>query len=71
MTTTIISQTTIIESIRARRLDDATRAAAEQGLRLTHSEADDLGAEAIEWAARRLGLRVITDDAGVSLAPRD
>lgn len=60
---------TQIATIRARRVDDTARAMMAQGVTLTHKQADDLGDEATDWIAARLGLRVTETDRGVECTP--
>jgi hypothetical protein len=64
------SHAAIILAILARRIDDATRQAAERGVRLSHEEAEEIGEDGLGWCRTRLGLIATTDDAGVMLAPR-
>lgn len=47
-----------VESVRARAVDDETRAIAERGCLIPWGVADDLGSEAIDWLRTRLGARV-------------
>lgn len=56
---------TALATIRARAYNDAARAMERYGVRLTHAQADDLGADALDWLRSRLGLRVYETDSHV------
>lgn len=55
--------------IRRAAVNDITRAIARDGVRLTWSQAEDLGDVATDWLCKRLGLRSSTDSDGVTFAP--
>lgn len=65
MTNPTIATATQIEQLRLRAVNDVTREIAAQGIRLTHDQADDLGAEVVDWMRTRLGLSIETTDRGV------
>lgn len=56
-----------IAGIRCRAVNATTLAIAEQGIVLTHEQADALGCEAIDWLRNRLGLRVQETSDGVEV----
>lgn len=58
-----------LDAIRARAVNDATREIMQDGVLLTHAEADDLGDEAIDWIGGRLGLNVTDTEDGVECRP--
>lgn len=59
-----------INSIRARRVDDATEDLMAYGARMTHAQAEELGEEAVDWLSSRLRLSLTTDDKWVIATPR-
>jgi hypothetical protein len=58
-----------IEQLRARAVNDVTREIMASGIRLTHEQADELGAEVLGWMKGRLGLNVKATDRGVECTP--
>lgn len=58
-----------LSTIRDRRVDDEARDMMATGVTLSHDQADELGDEACDWIASRLGLHVATDDRGVRYTP--
>jgi hypothetical protein len=54
-----------LATIRARRVDETARAMMTSGVTLTHEQADDLGAESLDWLRTRLGLTVEETNSGV------
>lgn len=59
-----------LATIRARRVDDTTRAMMLRGVRLTHAQAADVGDAGIAWLASRLRLAIRATDIGVECTPR-
>jgi hypothetical protein len=68
MTTTNATEAQI-EQLRARAVNDVTREIMASGIRLTHEQADELGAEVLGWMGGRLGLNVKATDRGVECTP--
>lgn len=66
-TTTAADET--LAQLRARAVNDVTRAVAVNGLHLTHEQADDLGEETLAWCRRRLRLTMHDTHEGVDLVP--
>lgn len=60
---------TQIAALAARRVDATTREIAERGIVLTHEQADDLGAEVLDWMKSRLDMVVTETDRGTECAP--
>ena len=68
MTMTTATETQIA-ALAARRVDATTREIAETGITLTHEQADDLGAEVLDWMRSRLDMVVTETDRGTECAP--
>jgi len=54
-----------LDALRARAINDVTRAIMADGITLTFGDVDDLGDETMAWIGSRLGLSVTTTDRGV------
>ena len=54
-----------LDALRARAVNDVTRAIMATGITLTFGQVDDLGDETMAWIGSRLGLSVTTTDRGV------
>jgi len=60
-----------MNTIRVRAINDEARAMMEDGVDLTHAQADEIGADGLDWIARRLGLSVQETCDGVECSPAD
>lgn len=58
-----------IEAIRLGAYNDRTRRIERCGIRLSHDEADALGALGCDWLVSRLKLHLVTDDRGTMFLP--
>lgn len=59
-----------LQQIKLHAVNDTTREVAAGGIYLTHEQADELGAEMLDWMHDRLGLRQDEEFGGVRCTPR-
>lgn len=60
-----------MNTIRARAVNVVSREMMEEGVNLSHAQADEIGADGLDWLAQRLGLSVQETCDGVECSPAD
>jgi hypothetical protein len=63
------ADTTAMDTIRRRRIDDEARRMMREGVGLTWEQVDEIGTEGVDWLRHRLHLVSEADETGMSFRP--